>query len=452
MKSYLSKMGQRTAEPPISWLMHAALSHPRLISLAAGFTDNTSLPVAETRAALARVLRSTRTGQPALQYGSTTGEPALRQLTAAHLQKLDFKAVVSSSSNVLEQKSRTSLRADAPARQARAKDDDRKNYPSERLLITSGSQQLLYLTTEALCDEGDIVLVEDPTYFVYLSILQSRGLHARGIRLERDGLDLARLEKVLASLKRSGELRRVKMLYLVSYFQNPTGVTTSFEKKRGVLRLLKQFERAAGHPIYLLEDAAYRELRFTGRDMPSALAVPGAADRVIYTGTFSKPFATGARVGYGILPEPVFSTVKHIKGNHDFGTANLLQHLFIQVLASGSYRKHVARLQKRYSHKARVMKQAIEKYFPADVEWWEPEGGLYFWARLPRHIPAGVKSKVFQTALKNDVLYVPGELCYAEDPTRRKPDQELRISFGSAREADIREGIKRLGTVLRKLL
>ena len=107
------------------------------------------------------------------------------------------------------------------------------------------------------------MLVEDPTYFVFLSILQSRGLRARGVRLERDGLDLAHLEAVLQRLKKSGELRRVKALYLVSYFQNPTGVTTSFEKKRGILKLLKKFERAAGHPIYLIEDAAYRELRFT---------------------------------------------------------------------------------------------------------------------------------------------------------------------------------------------
>jgi 2-aminoadipate transaminase len=418
----LSKMGQRTTEPPISWLMHAALSRPKLISLAAGFTDNASLPVAEARTALNQVLRSPKTGQPALQYGITAGDTTLRQLTARHLQKLDGVTAHG------------------------------KNHSFERLLIASGSQQLLYMTTEALCDEGDIVLVEDPTYFVYLSILQSRGLRARAVRLERDGLDLAHLEKVLTSLKRRGELRRVKMLYLVSYFQNPTGVTTSFDKKHGILKLLKKFERAAGHPIYLLEDAAYRGLRFAGRDVPSALAVRGAADRVIYAGTFTKPFATGARVGYGVLPEPVFTTVKHIKGNHDFGTANLLQQLFVRALASGLYGQHVARLQKRYAHKARVMKLAIEKHFPPAVEWWEPEGGLYFWARLPRGLPSGVKSKVFQIALKNDVLYVPGEICYADDAARRKPNHEMRISFGSANEADIREGIRRLGVVLRKLI
>jgi len=456
-------MGQRTIEPPISWLMQAALSRPGLISLAAGFTDNLSLPVTETRALLNQILRSSKTGQPALQYGSTAGDPALRRLTAQHLHKLDAQSFSSSSpSLVLESRART-----------RTKDNDEQVYSPERLLITSGSQQLLYMSAEALCDEGDIVLVEDPTYFVYLGILQSRGLRARGVRLERDGLNLAHLKKVLQSLKRSGDLRRVKMLYLVSYFQNPTGVTTSFEKKRGILKLLKRFERAAGHPIYLLEDAAYRELCFgaqmKGRDaLPrvqadgqvgpatarekSALAVPGAAERVIYAGTFTKPFATGARVGYGILPEPLFTAVKHIKGNHDFGTANLLQQLFARALASGAYEKQVARLRKRYAHKARVMKLALEKHFPSAVEWWEPEGGLYFWARLPRNISAGMKSKVFQTALKNDVFYVPGELCYADDPARRKTNHEMRISFGNASEADIREGIKRLGAVLNKFV
>ena len=123
--------------------------------------------------------------------------------------------------------------------------------------------------------------------------------------------------------------------------------------------------------------------------------MPGAAERVIYAGTFSKPFATGVRVGYGILPGLLFTAVKHIKGNHDFGTSNLLQHLVARALVSGIYGRHVARLQKRYAHKARVMKQAIKKHFPPAVEWWEPEGGLYFWARLPRNVPTGMKSKVF---------------------------------------------------------
>jgi 2-aminoadipate transaminase len=423
MKTYgLSALGRRTAEPAISWLMHATLAHPRLVSLAAGFTDSESLPVAEARGLLNDILRTPRTGRAALQYGTTLGDPTLRQLTARHLQRLDGV-----SSNP-------------------------KAYSPERIIVTSGSQQLLYMVTEALCDPGDIVLVEDPTYFVYLGILQSHGIRARGVRLERDGLDLAHLEAVLARLRRSGELRRVKSIYLVSYYQNPTGVTTSFVKKRSVLSLLQKYERAAGHPIYLIEDAAYRELRFAGQDQKSALAVQGFADRMIFTGTYSKPFATGARVGFGSIPEPVFTTVVRIKGNHDFGTSNLLQQLLARALATGRYDRHLRLLQKRYARKALVMRRALAENFPRAIEWWEPTGGLYFWSRLPRGLATGTKSKLFQNALVHDVLYVPGELCYAEDPTRRKPNREMRLSFGGASEISIRKGIKRLGAVLRTMI
>ncbi len=439
MKTALSALGQRTAPPPISWLIKTALARPKLISLAAGFTDNATLPTEISRRLLNEILRSPKIGRPALQYGTTVGETALRQLTATHLQKLDLQ---SSSSSSLKTK-------------ARMKDENEndKSYSPERVLITGGSQQLLYLTIEALCDEGDLVLVEDPTYFVFLGILQSRGLEARGVKLERDGLDLVHLETILTRLKKSGELRRLKALYLVTYFQNPTGATTSLAKKSAALKLLKQFERAAGHPLYLIEDAAYRELSF-GPDNtpPTALTLPGARDRVIYAGTYSKPFATGVRVGFGILPEPLYTAVLCIKGNHDFGTANLLQHLLARALATGLYDRHVAQARKNYARKARVMRQALAKHFPAGVEIWEAGGGLYFWARLPKGMATGVKSKVFQTALKNNVLYVPGGLCYADDPSRTKPDHEMRISFGNASKADIRKGIQRLGAVLKKFV
>jgi 2-aminoadipate transaminase len=311
---------------------------------------------------------------------------------------------------------------------------------------------MLYMVAEALCDAGDIVLVEDPTYFVYLGILQSRGLRARTVRMQNDGLDLAHLEEILGSLKRTGELRRVKLLYLVSYFQNPTGVTTAFQNKSGALELLRQFERAAGHPIYLLEDAAYRELRFKGADVKSSLAVRGRTDRVIYAGTYSKPFATGARVGFSLLPEPVFTAVLRIKGNHDFGTSNLLQQLLARALGTGRYQQHLGELRRRYASKARTMSHALKEHFPAGVEWLEPGGGMYFWARLPRGMRSGTKSRLFREALANNVLYVPGELCYADDVSRPKPDREMRISFGSAPEKDIRTGVARLGAVLRRFL
>jgi 2-aminoadipate transaminase len=246
-------------------------------------------------------------------------------------------------------------------------------------------------------------------------------------------------------------LKRVKLLYLVSYFQNPSGVTTSFAKKRAALEILRRYERAAGHPIYLLEDAAYRELRFAGEDVPSALAAPKAKDRVIYAGTYSKPFATGARVGFGLMPEPLFTAATRVKGNHDFGTANLLQQLLSRALASCRYKAHLPVMRSRYARKAATMVKAVRAHFPTAVRWEEPRGGLYVWAQLPGTLKSGVKSKLFQTALKRDVLYVPGELCYADDSTRRKPNREMRLSFGGANERDIREGIARLGAVIEEM-
>jgi 2-aminoadipate transaminase len=421
-RTALSALAQRSAAPPISWLMELTLTRPQLISLAAGFTDNASLPVSEVRALTRDILGARKTGQPALQYGTTAGDISLRESTAASFALMD------------------GVLGDHPA------------YAPERMLITHGSQQFLYMTTEALCDPGDIVIVEDPTYFVYLSILQSHGIQARGVPVERDGLSIEALERVLNRLKRSGEVKRVKLLYLVSYFQNPTGATTSFAKKRAALKLLRQFERAAGHPIYLLEDAAYRELRFSGGDVHSALAVRGHADRVIYSGTYSKPFATGVRVGFGILPEPLFTSVLRIKGNHDFGTASLLQRVVDRALQTGRYERHLRRLRKRYAHKARLMHEAIAKHFPKEVNCWEATGGLYFWARLPQRVQTGPKSKLFQRALENNVLYVPGELCYADDPSRARPRNEMRLSFGGAPDAAIGEGIARLGQAIKSVL
>ncbi|MEI7729842.1 MAG: PLP-dependent aminotransferase family protein [Verrucomicrobiota bacterium] len=417
MNSALSILGQRTKEPPISWLMKTALEHPGIISLAAGFTDNPSLPLQEAREVLAEILSNPQRGQAALQYGSTAGDPELRAATAALIRAADGAAATDA------------------------------RYQPDRLLLTHGSQQFLYLVTEALCDSGDVVLVEDPTYFVYLGIAQSHGLRCRAIQMEPDGIRLKHLETVLDDLKHTGAIKRLKFLYLVSYYQNPTGTTTSLAKKAGALELLRRYEKAAGHPIYLLEDAAYRGLRFAGPEVPSALTAAKTA-RVIYTSTYSKPFATGIRVGYGLLPPELVAPVLRIKGNHDFGTAHLLQKVLADAVRSGRYARHLAALRIRYAAKAAVMKQALERHFPTGVAWDEPQGGMYFWVRTPKQLRTGPNSKLFKRAVAENVLYVPGVFCHADDPIRKKPDHTLRLSFGSASEADIQTGIERLGRAM----
>ena len=416
-----SELGRRTEDPPIAWLMKFALDRPGLISLAAGFTDNPSLPVEATRELLEKILGSPKRGQSALQYGTGAGDADLRELTATRIREQDGALPGSCA------------------------------HASDRLMMTQGSQQFLYMVSEALFDPGDIALVEDPTYFVYLGIAQSRGMRCRGVRMEADGIDLASLEARLEELKRAGELPRLKALYLVSYYQNPTGTTTSLAKKAAALELLRRYEREAGHPIYLLEDAAYRELLFAGEDTPSALTLPGAEERVIYSGTYSKPFATGIRVGFGLAPRDLFQIVMRIKGNHDFGTSNLPQQILREALATGMYESHVQRLRVRYGVKARAMLGGLERHCADVAEWATPKGGLNVWARFPRRIATGLKSRLFAATLERDVLYVPGQLCYADDPMRRKPNCEMRLSFGAASEARIREGIKRLGDAARSL-
>lgn len=400
--------------------MKFALDRPKLISLAAGFTDNPSLPVNRTRDILEKILVSPKRGQSALQYGTGVGDADLRELTVGRLLELDGAGKRSAA------------------------------HDADRLAITHGSQQFLYMVAEALFDPGDIVLVEDPTYFVYLGIAQSRGMQCRGIRLGEDGIDLEQLEEKLEALKREGNLPKVKALYLVSYHQNPTGTTTSLAKKAKALELLRRYERSAGHPIYLMEDAAYRELRFDGDDPASALTLPGAEERVIYSGTYSKPFATGIRVGFGLAPRELFSVVMRIKGNHDFGTSNLSQQILREAIESGAYEEQVRTLRKRYARKARAMVGALERHCEGVAEWTQPQGGLNVWAGFFGASKTGMKSKLFEAALKRDVLYVPGQLCYADDPTRRKPNSEMRLSFGAASEARIREGIRRLGEAVRR--
>jgi 2-aminoadipate transaminase len=421
--SGLSQLATRTGEPAVSWLMAMTLSRPSLISLAAGFTDSTTLPRLETERLLSDLLRSPKKGRAALQYGTTPGDPELRRLTARRLARMDNGESASGTP-----------------------------YDPGRLFITSGSQQLLYMISECLCDPGDIVLVEDPTYFVFLAIAQSHGVRCRGVRLNPDGIDLPALDHMLDRLRKSGELHRVKFLYLVSYHQNPTGATTAWAKKAEALRILRHYERAAGHPIYLLEDAAYRELRFHGSDVPSSLQASGAAGRVIYGGTYSKPFATGVRVGFGILPQRLHQVALRLKGNHDFGTSNLLQQLVRSALASGVYQHHLDLLRARYAAKANALCRALRAHFPEAVVWREPTGGLYVWARLPHRIRTGTGSKLFQGALRHEVLYVPGNLCYAKDPTRRRPDHEMRISFGGESTRNLAEGVARLGLSLEEIL
>ncbi|MDD4890989.1 MAG: PLP-dependent aminotransferase family protein [Phycisphaerae bacterium] len=416
----MSKRALRTPEPPISWLMKYALDCPQCISLAAGFVDTDTLPVEIVGACTDDLMASADTGRAALQYGTTIGLPALRR------QIVDRLAA-----------------------------DDGITFEANRVdadcaIVTSGSQQLLFLISDVLLDEGDIVILGGPSYFVYMGILHSMGAIARTVPMDADGMDVDALERVLADLERAGQLDRVKLVYDVSFFQNPMGVSLSTERRKRMLQIVQRFSKR--HRIFILEDAAYKELRFADPSLPPTKKFDTTNEWVLYTGTFCKPFSAGMKTGFGVLPKEILEPVLRQKGNHDFGSANLNQMIISRAVARGDYDRHVQKVRAGYRKKAAVMADGIRKYFPAATTWYEPQGGLYIWAELPASIPTGPDSEFFKAALAQNVLYVPGDFCFYPNSGYEGTRSAMRLSYGVAAPGQVAEGIKRLGELACEML
>ena len=414
----LSTAAVRTSPPAISTLMQLALADPNLISLAAGFVDQGSLPVEMAARAIEALLADPREGRRALQYGTTIGDIDLRERLLAHLERTEG----------------------VPPGSFR--------HALPRTLITSGSQQLLYLIAEALLDPGDIVLVESPTYFVFLGVLETRGARAIGIETDEDGMRLDSLEATLERLDEEGELGRVKLIYTVSEHANPTGVSLAESRRGGLVEIARRWSRE--QRIFILEDAAYRGLTFDGVAPPSIWRNDPENDTVILARTFSKTFSPGLRTGYGILPEPLLGPVLHLKGNHDFGTGNFGQRLLAQLIDDGSYDRHVAGLVEIYRRKRDVMVSALDDALGTmggAVTWVRPRGGLFLWLTFPEGVDTGPDGPLFARCREEGVIYVPGNYAFAGEPGPA-PRNHARICFGVPSESELEEGARRMATAL----
>jgi 2-aminoadipate transaminase len=409
----LSAKALRTTDSPISTLIRLALETPGLISLAAGLVDESSLPLEEVARAATDVLARPDTARAALQYGTTEGYLPLREKVLAQVCAADGVR---------------------PAE---------LNLTADEVVVTTGSQQLLYLLGEVLLDSGDIVITEAPSYFVYHGVLASKGVRVLSVPMDADGMDIDALEALLQRLKRSGEIARVKMIYTVDYFQNPTGLTLSLPRRRRLLELVRRFSH--DHRILILEDAAYRELRFDGPDLPSIKSFDESNEYVISTYTFSKPCAPGLKTGYGMLPRDLVGPVLHLKGGHDFGSNNFSQHILDRLLETQAYHRHVGELVGVYRRKRDAMLTALEQEFGdwPGVSWTRPAGGLYVWLTFPADIRTGPNDRLMQVGLKEGVLFVPGEFGYVEGETPA-PTCETRLSFGVVAPEQLAEGIRRL--------
>lgn len=426
LRSMLSDRANLAAGQPIADLMAVALANPNLISLAAGFVDPESLPVDITSQALQAVLGRKDLGQTALQYGTTSGYEPLRDAVLDWTWKQDQQAASENSIGSLQ----------------------RPRPGVDQVIMTAGSNELLYLLTDVLCNPGDIILCTAPTYFVYLGILKNLGVRSWGIETDEHGPIPESLESQLHAIAAAGELHRVKGVYIVSYFDNPAGTTTSLERRREILGIVQHWSKHG--KIRILEDAAYRELRYTAMDIPSFLSLDTSGETVIHTQTFSKSFSPGVRVGWGILPDDLVKPVWDQKGNIDFGSAHFNQVMMAQVLSQGNWPAHLATIRRRYAEKCSAMVDACTAHL-ADLEgvsFRKPAGGLYVWLQLPGHLSTGLKGRLFQRCVQEGVLVVPGEYSFPECGTPGN-NSCMRLSFGVQTPQRIDTGISLLAAAIR---
>ena len=410
-----SAKSQRTPESPISYYMEQAIQNPSLIGLAAGLVDTVTLPITPIADAIAKILADPRAGTAALQYGTTQGYLPLREKILNHVCTLDGVR---------------------PA--------DLSLTP-RNVVVTTGSQQLLYLLSEILLDSGDIVITEAPSYFVYHSVLASGDVRVLTVPMDEEGMRTDELATLLDRLDRAGELPRVKLIYVVDYFQNPSGRTLSPERRKSLMEIVRRYQDR--QRILVLEDAAYRELRFEGDDWASIKSLDTANEFVIYAGTFSKPCAPGLKTGYALIPSPLLDPLMRVKGNHDFGSNNLSQHIINALLENGAYHEHVLYLANVYRRKRQAMFAALEREFGHEpgMTWTKPRGGLFVWLSFPRDVDAGPKGRLLDRAIREGVVYVPGEFGHVGQ-AGQKPTHEARLSYGDASVEQIAEGIRRLRT------
>jgi len=408
-------------EPIASILMAKTLANPDLVSLAAGFVDNNTLPVEPTRAAIEAILSDPEKARLSLQYSTTIGYLPLRNAILERMLKAEGCTPNELSVSV------------------------------QQVVITPGSNQLLFLLSDVLMDPGDLIICAAPTYFVYLDTLSNLGLLAVGIETDDQGILPQAVEEELMRRKKVGELNRVKAIYATSYWDNPGGITMPLDRRQALVELAKRWSRES--KLYVIEDTAYRELRYYGEDVASMRSLDRQGDTVVQVGSFSKAYSPGIRVGWGILPQGLLEPVLAEKGNLDFGSPSFNQLLMSEVLEQKLFDEHVERMQRNYRDKLDAILQAADEFLTpiSGVHWVRPTGGLYVWLRLPEEIDTGIDGPLFDKAIMEGVLYVPGVYCYPGEGVPRQKNM-IRLSFGIQCRASIRRGMESLARAIQQVL
>ena len=369
---------------------------PSVISLAGGNPAPELFP----HEALADIAKEVLREQPitALQYGITEGYLPLREAIKARLHRVE---------NIGGEK--------------------------DELIVVSGGQQGIELATKCLVNEGDVVIVEQPSFIGATNAFRSYGARLVGVPVKDDGMDLDALEEALKNNK------NVRFIYTIPTFQNPMGVTMSIEKRKRLYEIAKE------NGVLILEDNPYGELTFDGVKMPTIKSMD-TDGIVMYSGSFSKILAPGLRLGFLCAPQPIIQKIVIAKQVSDVHTPMLPQLLATEYMKRYDIDALIAEMRKTYAHKCATMLGAMDEFFPADITYTRPGGGLFIWCDLGHDLDTLALSK---EAIAEKVVYVPGNTFMVDMDEKCTA---LRLNYSTMSDEKIVEGIRRLGKVFNKAL
>ena len=362
-----------------------------IYSFAGGYPSADTFPLEEIRQTMSDVIG--KYGGQAFQYGATQGVMQLRQAVA-----------------------------------------ERYSVPVERVQITSSSQQGIDVCTRVLVDPGDVILTSSPSYLGALQSFRSYRADIWGIAHRERIEDYRRAyEETIASVKAEG--RKIKFLYMIPDFQNPSGESLTLEEREMLTEL------ARTHGFLIVEDSPYRELRYEGEDVPTMYSID--PDVVIHLGSFSKIFAPGFRLGWAIAHPDILDKIYVCKQSLDLCPPVFDQYVAAEFLKSGRLDANLKKSIELYKGKRDLLLSLLEQYMPEGVRWTHPEGGLFLFLTMPEGFDA---VRFYDTALDAGVAYVAGEFFHPDGSGKNT----MRMNFSFMTHQRITEGVKLLAEILRK--
>jgi 2-aminoadipate transaminase len=397
IERYAALFAQRTKVMKSSAMrdLMALTERPEVISLAGGWPDTSTFP-ADSYAALMSTVASKSCAR-ALQYGPTEG---LSLLKACIAQVMQAEGV---------------------------------EIDPDELLVTTGGQQVIDLVCKTLLDPGDVVVCEAPTYPGAVPTFCAYEADVVQVTMDREGMRVDELSSTLDGLERAG--RVPKFIYTVPTFHNPAGVTLSLERRRELVRIASERE------LLILEDNPYGLLRYEGTPLPTLRSLDD--DFVIYASTFSKILSPGVRLGWAAAPAPVLEKMNVGKQASDLCSSSISQYFVGAYFDSGPWEDYVRSLIEIYRRRRDVMLDELAEHFPREAEWTHPEGGLFIWVTLPDYIDT---TDLLARALDEHVAFVPGRAAFLDG----RGGSSMRLNFSGVGEDQIREGVRRLGEVVRE--